>query len=309
MNRVIEFVSVVRTESNQLSFVEPGSSSEHPAVALDLPEGRRSFTLEFSACPNPVCTCHTLGVSLRPSDGPDASKIALTFGFEDERVSMENEVENRAVADAFVRRFSGDDWIVLTKIFFRLKADCSEISDASEIHSQFPEDILADPGCLLAYKEVFPWSADLEFDLNAVSWIPLERYCTNPDCDCTSVLVEFIPRAATTNAPRKRTRSDDATFIYFNYRGATQRVEREGAKRFASPEELIDALQAACPNWKSRFERRHRVLVQWHRRARASLPGSVGALAQATRPRNVGRNEPCPCGSGKKYKNCCLNRS
>lgn len=21
----------------------------------------------------------------------------------------------------------------------------------------------------------------------------------------------------------------------------------------------------------------------------------------------IGRNEPCPCGSGKKYKNCCLN--
>jgi len=21
----------------------------------------------------------------------------------------------------------------------------------------------------------------------------------------------------------------------------------------------------------------------------------------------VGRNDPCPCGSGKKYKNCCLN--
>lgn len=23
----------------------------------------------------------------------------------------------------------------------------------------------------------------------------------------------------------------------------------------------------------------------------------------------VGRNDPCPCGSGKKYKNCCLNNS
>lgn len=22
----------------------------------------------------------------------------------------------------------------------------------------------------------------------------------------------------------------------------------------------------------------------------------------------VGRNEPCPCGSGKKYKNCCLQK-
>ncbi|MCF8237763.1 MAG: SEC-C domain-containing protein [Saprospiraceae bacterium] len=22
----------------------------------------------------------------------------------------------------------------------------------------------------------------------------------------------------------------------------------------------------------------------------------------------IGRNEPCPCGSGKKYKKCCLNK-
>ena len=22
----------------------------------------------------------------------------------------------------------------------------------------------------------------------------------------------------------------------------------------------------------------------------------------------IGRNEICPCGSGKKYKNCCLNK-
>ena len=22
----------------------------------------------------------------------------------------------------------------------------------------------------------------------------------------------------------------------------------------------------------------------------------------------IGRNEPCPCGSGKKFKNCCINK-
>lgn len=26
------------------------------------------------------------------------------------------------------------------------------------------------------------------------------------------------------------------------------------------------------------------------------------------RPPKVGRNEPCPCGSGKKFKRCCLER-
>lgn len=35
------------------------------------------------------------------------------------------------------------------------------------------------------------------------------------------------------------------------------------------------------------------------------------AMIAARRPierdyRKIGRNEPCPCGSGKKYKNCCL---
>jgi len=24
-------------------------------------------------------------------------------------------------------------------------------------------------------------------------------------------------------------------------------------------------------------------------------------------PDKPGRNDPCPCGSGKKYKNCCMN--
>ena len=26
------------------------------------------------------------------------------------------------------------------------------------------------------------------------------------------------------------------------------------------------------------------------------------------RPPRIGRNEPCPCGSGKKFKHCCLLR-
>lgn len=33
----------------------------------------------------------------------------------------------------------------------------------------------------------------------------------------------------------------------------------------------------------------------------------IGAALR--RPRRVGRNRPCPCGSGKKYKRCCLRRA
>jgi preprotein translocase subunit SecA len=26
------------------------------------------------------------------------------------------------------------------------------------------------------------------------------------------------------------------------------------------------------------------------------------------RQQRVGRNDPCPCGSGKKFKNCCMRK-
>jgi hypothetical protein len=42
-------------------------------------------------------------------------------------------------------------------------------------------------------------------------------------------------------------------------------------------------------------------LAEWAARQRRSQEGGAPAWR-----RKVGRNEPCPCGSGKKYKKCCL---
>ncbi|MFT5730438.1 MAG: hypothetical protein ACI8PB_004618 [Desulforhopalus sp.] len=39
---------------------------------------------------------------------------------------------------------------------------------------------------------------------------------------------------------------------------------------------------------------------------RANL-GNAGAITKVTNSPSVSRKSPCPCGSGKKYKNCCLS--
>ena len=36
---------------------------------------------------------------------------------------------------------------------------------------------------------------------------------------------------------------------------------------------------------------------------------SSGVSPNNKRPRRVGRNEPCVCGSGKKFKRCCFSKS
>ena len=33
--------------------------------------------------------------------------------------------------------------------------------------------------------------------------------------------------------------------------------------------------------------------------------GSDNSARTVVKPKKVGRNDPCPCGSGKKYKQCC----
>ena len=37
----------------------------------------------------------------------------------------------------------------------------------------------------------------------------------------------------------------------------------------------------------------------------SDLELALGQGGPVSRPPKVGRNDPCPCGSGKKYKKCC----
>lgn len=47
--------------------------------------------------------------------------------------------------------------------------------------------------------------------------------------------------------------------------------------------------------------KRHYALM----RAKVDRPAAAGAPATVAKRKRVGRNEPCPCGSGRKFKRCC----
>ena len=44
-------------------------------------------------------------------------------------------------------------------------------------------------------------------------------------------------------------------------------------------------------------------------RSRATSDATQWRSAADAESKQVGTNEPCPCGSGKKYKKCCLNKN
>ncbi|MEQ1784803.1 MAG: SEC-C metal-binding domain-containing protein, partial [Hyphomonadaceae bacterium] len=80
----------------------------------------------------------------------------------------------------------------------------------------------------------------------------------------------------------------------------------------AIPFRLLSALATAAeePGGSDLHEDLQKFLVD---RAEAIIGAGVESLnrtrltaLQAERPTKIGRNDPCPCGSGKKYKKCCL---
>jgi uncharacterized protein len=50
------------------------------------------------------------------------------------------------------------------------------------------------------------------------------------------------------------------------------------------------------------------VLTRYGLKLNKERIAAMGAAGPAPAGRKIGRNEPCPCGSGKKYKKCCARR-
>jgi preprotein translocase subunit SecA len=68
-----------------------------------------------------------------------------------------------------------------------------------------------------------------------------------------------------------------------------------GARRMRQATTSMDEMEEA-------FQRRKRRELE---QARMAGSGDQGPVQQVVRGDKIGRNDPCPCGSGKKYKKCC----
>ena len=65
-------------------------------------------------------------------------------------------------------------------------------------------------------------------------------------------------------------------------------------------------LSVLCKGWKTFYTH---ALARLEGLAKTIRTEQHITVEKPMKSRKIGRNEPCPCGSGKKYKNCCLKRA
>ena len=121
--------------------------------------------------------------------------------------------------------------------------------------------------------------------------------CPYADCDCHKVRIVFFDEAEETG--------DDAGTLLLNIGGANGFEIEEMKADHGAPEHLIRDLWA-------QYGRRHDVGVFLRQReAQVKAVGETLWLPVRKPVRakpKPGRNDPCPCGSGRKFKKCCLRK-
>jgi len=88
----------------------------------------------------------------------------------------------------------------------------------------------------------------------------------------------------------------------------------EGVARLKLPKPVLDGVPALCAAFLAAMEDEGRLSggrqLGFYLRALQApfLDAASGTPKPIVTPtKKVGRNNPCPCGSGRKYKKCCMN--
>jgi hypothetical protein len=156
------------------------------------------------------------------------------------------------------------------------------------------------PGRLVAWSDLMVGLRQDIYDLGHHVYEAHEMYCVSPDCRCGEVVIDFealTPRGA----------PDPGHVVVVAPSGEARAMPRKRAEdRLA---ELWAAFRHRHPSHMARFARRYAVVRMLG--ARIAQPASV-AKQLVSKPQiksqpqiKVGRNDPCSCGSGRKYKKCC----
>jgi len=188
-----------------------------------------------------------------------------------------------------VDRIDGETLEALGRLWYRGKGwpdpeEKSREAPQIKVESWKPGEVVAWGEAMVGVRQDIFLFGDRAFEA-------VDLYCVAEGCSCGEVVVDFAPiapRGAPAPGAVRVDKLGEAT------------VEPEHEKHRERLEQLWAAFQKRHPRYRDRFARRSTVMQ--------GLAGRIVSAPSAgiERPTaKVGRNDPCPCGSGKKYKKCC----
>ena len=136
-----------------------------------------------------------------------------------------------------------------------------------------------------------------------MSYIIVEYYCDNTACACQSLIADVM--ALDNN---KQVIMNSLALIRYDWSSRETRCAPKLTEE-AEQTHLAFSLLAAYKNLVHSEIYQTRIKEQHARVKKLAFERDLkhNQLKKSRFIQRVGRNHPCPCGSNKKYKKCCLN--
>ncbi len=268
------------------------------------------FLVREYSCDSPDCPCREMTLEFTEADqdrGKAKDRLSFQVRFDVERGQVVTGPRVPAEAALLVEEFSsGLDANLVS--WLRRRFDASREVVLRGARFEMPaEEILR--GTLVAWTDVFTEEGSITsggtcctsgFVDGEVEWFVEDLYCMNPSCDCRTVHLLFQWLSPDVRMARH------AFTAVVRINGKLESFELGESDR-AEANRTYERWRLEDPDLPELFARRYeelrtiglRILDRAHPNRSQDMDMTIASSSK------VGRNAPCPCGSGKKYKRCC----
>ena len=266
--------------------------------------GAEKFDCVAEVCANPVCRCGTVHLTLRACSRGDTAKAMASLEHKvsldldtsaiDDKFRSTSSRDERDFSEELLRAMEPSDFALLTNLHYVLKNRITEKAKPGEIDAQFDFDAIEQSSLMYAYNDILPYAEQLRLVIGSVDYIAMDIYCVKRGCCCNDVQIDLLP------GDGESIGTLEVDYLSKRWQAGTGFVPP------CDPAIWRARLEKAIPNLYKKLQSRHRRLraIYVRCRQRALVAPAVGMATD-----NVGRNDPCPCGSGKKFKKCCMGKA
>ena len=283
---MLPYIEIAKRKEDIKPLVLKFDSFEKPALLVDF------------YCTNPLCGCTDLLLQFNElSDDEITGELfsirlnTITWEITDRYIKRRN-VECKEIIDEFM---SGLDSSIKGTLL-------SHIKEAKGYGRQNPLEAIdvsmIEDGNCVPYADVFGDEDvnKLVFEYKGVNYLVDDHYCMRPDCLCNEAVLAFFDILSERKVQEAK----------FAIRLGLNDLKYEIEHRNVSRKELNEIVQYFLNTKKDE------IMILKNRYQKMKGLGkkllnknNTSALIPVQANDKAGRNDPCPCGSGKKYKKCC----
>jgi hypothetical protein len=283
--------------------IENQSQSIIADICIDQNAERYECTL--SACPSPACGCQVIYLDMTrivargddtqtPCRHVEIDLLDKSLGFNNKKDLSQEKLQ---FAELFLSSLNEDDYDLLFKKHFEIKNRLTEDAKPDSIDALFDYQEIERDGMKSGYNEVLPYADRLYVTLEDKKYIVDDQYCLQPNCSCTDATLCVLTSDETAK------RLEVICWVDVNYKKKVWELVEDGPLKI-SLDTLRSAIEKEIPHFYDTLHKRHVRLKSIY----ACCKKKHYAAKQPLVLPKVGRNDPCPCGSGKKFKKCCSEK-